>query len=209
MLSAILHLRFCIIPIIVISFFGMGLSGSSYDPNRSFFFTDWSLTKIVTNLGSFRFWRDIHWSQTWVWLRVESLVDSESNASRLSWVDLNRKIGEHLESWVNLNQYFGNPLGSWVDSESILGIPLESELNRYKPSRYSLSHELIRIKALDECPKKVNEIEWKPKKMSTKLSETRKGQHQIEWRSKKVNEISSWIESLSYNSIFLSFWVMS
>ena len=73
-----------------------------------------------------------------------------------SWVNLNRKMGKHFESWVNLNQYLGSSLESWVDSESF---PLESrlshELNRFKCSRYCLSHELIRIKALVKCPKKV------------------------------------------------------
>ena len=56
--------------------------------------------------------------QTWVWLTVESWVDSESKVFRLSheliWIE---KIGKHFESLVDLNQY--------------LGIHLSHELNRF------------------------------------------------------------------------------
>ena len=65
--------------------------------------------------------------QTWVWLRVESWVESESNAFRLSHeLILIIKMGKHFDSWINLNQCLDNPLRSWVDSDSIHGKPVES-----------------------------------------------------------------------------------
>ena len=108
--------------------------------------------------------------QTWVWLRVESWVDSESNAFRLSyeliWIE---KMGKHFESWVSLIQYLGNPLESWVDSDSVTGKPVESWVK---------SIQVFEI--LLESWADSNEGTWQmPKKRSTKFSEI----------PKKVNEI--------------------
>ena len=77
---------------------------------------------------------NVHTNNTHTTLQSRQRYDSESNHEPIqnqmffAWVrvDLNRKMGKHIESWVNLYQYLGNTLESWIDSESIPGKPLES-----------------------------------------------------------------------------------
>ena len=97
--------------------------------------------------------------QMWVWLRVESLVDQESNDFRLShelsWIQKWGSTFSHYSIWINT-------WGIYLSHELILIQCLENllshELNRFESSKYFLSHEMFESRHLSRMPKKVNEI---------------------------------------------------
>ena len=66
------------------------------------------------------------WYQTWVWLRVESWVDSESFFLK-SWVYLNPCLGIRLSHELILSQFPGTPLELWVDLNQYLRVRLSRE----------------------------------------------------------------------------------
>ena len=116
-----------------------------------------------------------HFIQTWIWLRVESWVDSEANAFRLSheliWIEKWRITLSHEPIWINA-------WGIHLSHEMILSQFLESrlshKLNRLKSSWSCLSDELLRIKALSWMLKKGQRNWVQTQKRSTKLSENPK-----------------------------------
>ena len=120
-----------------------------------------------------------------------------------SWVNLNRKMGKHIQAWVNLNRYLGNQLESWVESESIPGKPLKSwfesiEVFEILLESWANSNQGTWV----ECPKKGHtnaSLEWKPQKVQRALVEARK-------RSTKLSESQ---KSATKSTVVSNHWVMN
>ena len=143
--------------------------------------------------------------QTLVWLRVESWVDSESNAFCLSHELIGiEKMVKHFESWVNLNQYLRNPC--WV-------------MNRFWVTSWKTAWVMSWIDSclrdtvwsmswLDqgtwvEYPKKVTNstLERKAQKSSTKMSESppKVNISTLAIDKQLIRIIESWLDSNQYS----------
>ena len=174
-----------------------------------------SLFFLNTRVSLFRAFLWTPLRKTRVWLRVESWVDSESNEFCLSheliWI-------EKLESTLCYESIWSNTWGIHLSHELILSQFLEShlshKLNRFKSSRYCLSHKLIRNKAFESNAKKrLTKSSERPKR-SMKLSEIPRKVIEIEWKPKEgqrdqqlIQIIESWLASNQYSRYFFESWV--
>ena len=126
-------------------------------------------------------------SNLYIWGRIivsrhgcdsESNHESTQNQSLFAWVMswFDSKMGKHFVSWSNLNRYLGNPLESLVNSDSIPVKSLESWVESIQVFEILLQSWAVsnqgtwsrmpkKVKAkFSENPKKVNKTEWKLKK---------------------------------------------